>query len=307
MSGIIVLWVGPAIDSSWEQWLTGCHIDYRAFGVACADGQSSPSLILVNVIGAPAERAVALVRQCAATVTGPAVLIAVTLERGSTTDLLAAGAHDVVSIAEREEMWYRLQRWRRFAEQRKLCTRWARHALDLGWQLTASMRELDALRAAAQCDAVTGLANRRRFEIDVGYAISFAERYGGCVSLIMADVDGFAGVNDAAGRAGGDAALRQIARLFVTRVRRVDHVARVGSDELAVILPHTGLRPAADVAERLRVTVEMLQVAPAVSVTVSLGVAAVDPAANSSGESLIERADRALGVAKQAGKNRVVA
>jgi diguanylate cyclase (GGDEF)-like protein len=100
-------------------------------------------------------------------------------------------------------------------------------------------------------DALTGLANRRRWDTELARACADAARTGATLSVIIVDVDRFKAVNDACGHAGGDAALRAIAALLTTRLRRNDVAARIGGDEFAVLLVGTDAAGASHLAEEV--------------------------------------------------------
>ena len=105
----------------------------------------------------------------------------------------------------------------------------------------------------ALVDGLTGLANRRQADETLASELARAERLGGPVGLILADVDDFKAVNDRHGHPTGDIVLRDLAETFRETVREIDTAARWGGEEFAVILPGTDLEGAAQLAERLRV------------------------------------------------------
>ena len=161
----------------------------------------------------------------------------------------------------------------------------------------------------ALVDDLTGLANRRQAEEALGSELARAERLGGSVSLILADLDDFKAINDRHGHPTGDVVLREFADALRETVREIDLAVRWGGEEFAVILPGTDLEGAAQLAERLRVAVAARQL---VSLTGEpLRVTASFGAGSSGGttglEELLEIADDALYRAKRAGKNRVYA
>ena len=163
-------------------------------------------------------------------------------------------------------------------------------------------------RQANFCDHLTGIANRRAFFEAAELELARRNRQLREISLIMIDIDHFKRVNDTYGHPSGDAVLRQLATSLAATFRQVDVVARLGGEEFAVLLPSTDLQSAAAVADRLRRLVESQ---PAIAddgthirYTISAGVAAMDETVSSL-DALIERADRALYVAKNAGRNRI--
>jgi diguanylate cyclase (GGDEF)-like protein len=136
---------------------------------------------------------------------------------------------------------------------------------------------LDRLERLSHEDPLTGLANRRRWDAELGSVCADARRRGIGVAVILVDIDHFKRVNDRHGHAGGDETLRAVATLLADRVRGEDLVARLGGDEIGVLLPGAALPQAVELAERLRT--EALRLHPAGltegELSVSLGVAAV--------------------------------
>lgn len=165
------------------------------------------------------------------------------------------------------------------------------------------------LHEAALTDALTGLPNRRQAMESMHMEWSAAVRHHRPFTLMIIDVDGFKAINDAHGHDVGDIALRHAAEALRGAVRTQDLVCRTGGDEFLVLCPDTELAPALVVAERLRVAVEAVPVetgGPRLFLTASVGVCTRTPdMANV--ESLIKGADEGLYLAKQRGRNRVVA
>ena len=133
---------------------------------------------------------------------------------------------------------------------------------------------LQRLERQSQEDALTGVANRRRWDTELSSACDTAREACTSVAVVLVDLDHFKQVNDHHGHAGGDAALRQIAALLQDRVRTGDLVARLGGDELALLLPGVDLERATAVAEDVRLAATQLQLAgfPGLRLTLSLGV-----------------------------------
>ncbi len=159
-------------------------------------------------------------------------------------------------------------------------------------------------------DELTGLPNRRLFDRRLERAIAWADRYGHELSVLALDIDHFKHLNDANGHAAGDTALVALAETLGSSLREVDTAARVGGEELWVLLPDTRLDAAVDVAEKLRLAVAALDVPGAAGqplghFSVSIGVAT--RATTESRGSLLERADEALYRAKRDGRDRVAA
>jgi diguanylate cyclase (GGDEF)-like protein len=103
-------------------------------------------------------------------------------------------------------------------------------------ELTQSAARIEELEQSAHEDALTGLLNRRGFERAFIRTIAYLKRYGGSAALIYLDLDRFKPVNDQHGHAAGDVVLQEIARLIASSVRASDIVARIGGDEIAVLL-----------------------------------------------------------------------
>jgi diguanylate cyclase (GGDEF)-like protein len=184
-------------------------------------------------------------------------------------------------------------------------------ALWLGSQASIALENVRLHRLVARqasTDGLTELANRREFEDSLANEISRAERFGGSLALILADLDNFKQVNDRFGHQAGDEVLRSFADILRETVRDIDVAARYGGEEFAILLPQTDIVGAEALAERLREAVESRAMAEAhdepVTVTSSFGVASFPEAGT--GPGLFAAADEALYRAKRAGKNCVV-
>ena len=163
----------------------------------------------------------------------------------------------------------------------------------------------------AMFDSLTGVRNRRCFDLELRRDLKIARRYGGDLSLIVIDVDHFKAVNDQHGHAVGDEVLGAIAhRLESLLPRDTDWLARVGGEEFAAVLPQTRLRGATKVAESLRAGVESQPIATHVGlipIKISLGVSGNQRLIGQepSVEALLRRADACLYRSKRDGRNRV--
>jgi diguanylate cyclase (GGDEF)-like protein len=156
----------------------------------------------------------------------------------------------------------------------------------------------------AMTDALTGLFNHRYFQERIEREIKLADRNNNQVSLILLDIDHLKRINDSHGHRCGDNALCHVANVMQTCVREVDICARYGGEEFVLILPQCGREDAITVAERLREAIASTSLPKIGQVTASVGVATY-PSAAKSKEELIEMADRAMYLAKAAGRNRV--
>jgi diguanylate cyclase (GGDEF)-like protein len=159
----------------------------------------------------------------------------------------------------------------------------------------------------AATDPLTGLLNRRegirRFERE----ISLSKRGNLPLSVIIIDIDLFKQVNDNFGHQAGDAAIKRVADILVATLRRYDIICRYGGEEYLVVLPATGLPRAFATAERIRGIVAKETIATGtgreIKLTISSGVSALQ--ADDSMDSLVYRADNALYIAKEEGRNQV--
>lgn len=168
------------------------------------------------------------------------------------------------------------------------------------------------LKKMAMQDGLTGLANRRLFDIVLNDEFNRAMRNNNSLALIMIDVDSFKQYNDTYGHPAGDECLKKIAQAVKSNQNRSgDLTARYGGEEIAVLLPDTDITGAVAVAERVRLAVRELQIAHAKSevgvVTVSCGVEAILPIRKQHIPSdLVHGADKALYLAKSGGRDHVV-
>jgi diguanylate cyclase (GGDEF)-like protein len=159
----------------------------------------------------------------------------------------------------------------------------------------------------AMTDSLTELPNRRAFDRETGRSMAQISRSAQPASVELLDIDRFKSVNDRFGHAAGDDVLRMIARVTPTILRAGDYVARVGGEEFGLLFPNTPVAQVIPVVERLREAIaanDAVRVdGDKVTVTVSVGVAALDPF--SKFDISWRRADMALYRAKRSGRNRV--
>ncbi len=161
------------------------------------------------------------------------------------------------------------------------------------------------LQTFATIDALTGCYNRRYFLEQSGKETSRGCRHGYLQALLYLDIDHFKKVNDTYGHQVGDRVLMQFALECKNLFRDGDIIGRLGGEEFAILLPHTSIKAAIQVAERLRQRIEDMEVKAReiVKVTTSIGVSAVGDGIDL--EESIRRADVALYIAKSAGRNQV--
>ncbi|KUZ65764.1 diguanylate cyclase [Burkholderia ubonensis] len=165
------------------------------------------------------------------------------------------------------------------------------------------------LREHANCDGLTGIANRRFFEERLRDEFARWQRYGGNLSVLLFDLDHFKTINDRFGHAVGDAVLREMALRVAAIVRAQDTFCRFGGEEFALLLPCTDLAEAMLVAEKVRCAIGATPVdaeGVRVPVTASVGGASAHAGAQTC-DVLVNEADAALYRAKRLGRDRSVA
>ena len=181
--------------------------------------------------------------------------------------------------------------------------------LEMSRDLASANRELEKL---SRQDGLTGIANRRYFDSYLVTEVRRGARERQPLSLILSDVDHFKAFNDCYGHQAGDDCLRRVAAALSSAGRRpADLAARYGGEEFAMVLPGTALEGAVDVAQAVSRVIESLGIPHARSavnakVTLSQGIVSLTPEKETSSEDLIQRADQALYLAKQQGRNRYV-
>jgi diguanylate cyclase len=186
----------------------------------------------------------------------------------------------------------------------------------LNTRLDESNREIEGLRVEvsraredALADGLTGLTNRRGFDIALAACLEASTPADRRPSLLIADIDHFKRVNDSYGHLFGDKVIRAVAKVLKDNVKGRDTAARYGGEEFVVLLPNTPIEGARSLAEQIRTTVERCRIKRADNqelignVTVSLGVACHNPGESAS--EFVARADSALYASKSQGRNRV--
>ncbi len=253
--------------------------------------------------------------------------------------LTAPGISTIAAdLLEREEGYFEYER---DGETMLITTR---HIPDLGWHVIVEQSEAHALRGLwrglftnmavgfviicltivviyyavslyqrrledmAVTDKLTGIGNRQMFELELDQAVRLRRRLGQTFSVVLFDIDHFKQINDSFGHLKGDEVIRKVADAAGRVIRRSSAICRWGGEEFIVLLHGCALKDALEVAERMRATVAaepLFTPDDATRVTISLGVAEV--VGDETGEHVLAHADHALYVAKQAGRNRVVA
>ncbi|MBN2091419.1 GGDEF domain-containing protein [candidate division KSB1 bacterium] len=162
------------------------------------------------------------------------------------------------------------------------------------------------LSLLAYYDQLTGLFNRRFYDLNLEREIKTAQRQKSQVALIMIDIDHFKKFNDTYGHQKGDEVLEGVSGIIRSRIRETDFACRYGGEELVVILPNTTTAEAQKVAEKIRRSVaELSPIQFDVQVTISLGVAGSSLLLNTP-DLLFKAADKAVYQAKECGRNRVM-
>ena len=167
---------------------------------------------------------------------------------------------------------------------------------------------LDGLCELSSRDALTGLANRRQFELALASEVDRVARAGEPAMVLMIDIDHFKKVNDTHGHQAGDLVLKAVAQGLQECIRPMDTLARFGGEEFAMILPNCPPSFGQTVAERVRLRVHGKAISIGaghdVFITVSIGGAFAPQWVRSSSTLWVDRADQQLYRAKAAGRNR---
>ena len=162
----------------------------------------------------------------------------------------------------------------------------------------------------ADRDSLTGAYNRRYFERILLAEVARHQRYSENLSLLILDIDHFKNINDTYGHLKGDEVLRAIVSVITTTIRQTDYCVRYGGEEFVILLPHTSNNNAVWLAERLRKKTQKLTFKNGkerFSITASIGVASLAVGECKNGLTLTNEADMALYMAKNSGRNKVMA
>lgn len=178
--------------------------------------------------------------------------------------------------------------------------------IDIIFQMVRMQEELTS---QAYFDELTTLTNRRRFRETLDNEVRHAIRHNQPLSLIMIDIDHFKSTNDTYGHMGGDIILRQVADILKKNTYQQDLAARYGGEEFVLLMPNTDCDKAAAAGEKIREIIKKTQwriSAEDFSLTVSMGLDTIDANSPSEPDELIQRADAALYIAKERGRDRLV-
>lgn len=180
------------------------------------------------------------------------------------------------------------------------------HCLSLMLDISVQKASEERIVYLAEHDALTGLINRRRFQEELEKHIAYCERYGPQGALLFIDLDQFKYINDTYGHQTGDEYLVQVAHRLKNILRRTDILGRLGGDEFGVILPHVDHQEAEQTTRALLDSLardELVYDGHVSHVSASIGVHVFDAGAATPSE-LLARADTAMYMAKEAGRNR---
>ena len=184
----------------------------------------------------------------------------------------------------------------------------ARLTMELQKENQEIARQNRMLAHETNTDPLTGLNNRRSFETRAVEEVSRAVRNERQLGLLVIDIDDFKAINDTYGHLLGDEAIRSVAEIIRQNIRKYDYSFRYGGEEFVIIVPETEFKDVCKIAERLRASVEQLELKAddqAFSVTVSIGISYLKSGENAKWEELFEEADAKVYEAKQKGRNMV--
>ena len=169
-----------------------------------------------------------------------------------------------------------------------------------------NIKLFEKMQRQATMDGLTGLMNYRTFYEALEKELWRSRRYGGTISLIMADIDNLKHINDRHGHRAGDKVIKETSQRIKECIRQIDMAARYGGDEFAVILPNTEIEEATMVSDRI---VDAVSHAPVcwqqIEIPLSISIGVGQYGVDSNPEDITSRSDEALYSAKQAGKNTI--
>jgi diguanylate cyclase (GGDEF)-like protein len=223
-------------------------------------------------------------------------------ERGGVAEAIRLGADDyLMKPLNRHELEARLVVASRITELYR----------ELANQQVELERLNSQLFRQARIDGLTQVGNRLKMREDLDILFARVAEQGESFCAVMCDVDHFKLYNDQYGHLQGDEVLKKIARTLVQGCRPNDEIYRYGGEEFLLVMPEQSIEAACAAAERHRARIEQLAIpnigSPAATVTISAGVASINPSSGPSIKEWLESADGALYRAKQLGRNRVIA
>ncbi len=254
--------------------------------------RSPPDLILLDLVmpGLNGLEFLKRFREATGDDFTPVIVVTGEAEHGTLVEAMSAGATDFL-----RKPW----------DKAELEAR-TRNMLSLRRSYLTLQQKNEELRILATEDALTGVLNRRAFGKAMESELERMRRLGGDGCLLMMDIDFFKKINDVHGHGTGDDALRLFASHCREQLREIDLIGRLGGEEFAVFLPGTSSESAMIVADRLREELKGKRVRTetgAISMSVSIGLSEVQP--GDAFDDLARRADKALYVAKESGRDRV--
>lgn len=294
-----------AISAVIVQATTPLMVPSRA---ACFGYIFSVALVWTAALLSPPPNALALALLAAAGMAGLAVGMFYSALLAQASVFMSRAAELESALANLEESHEELEELHRDSHNRsKQLAALNDELLQMQFRLEDSYKQMERmnqqLHTLATTDGMTGIPNHRQFQEMLRKQMDQAIRYHHPLSLILLDVDNFKQYNDAFGHPAGDVVLKMLAEVLVSVTRAADIPARYGGEEFAIILPNTNISDAAELAERIRTSVEATTF-PARKITVSLGVSTY-PEHGTQPADLIAAADRALYTAKSTGRNGV--
>lgn len=180
---------------------------------------------------------------------------------------------------------------------------------DVVTEIDNLRKELEQVKEEAKIDTLTGIANRKTFDTELEAIIFSSREDKTSFSLLMLDIDHFKVFNDNFGHLVGDKVLRYVAATFKRNIKGNDFVARFGGEEFVIILPDTNISGAMTVAEQIRNAISSGKLITKGKVTsygkLTISIGATQFRASDLSHELVERADKALYIAKERGRNRV--
>ncbi len=194
----------------------------------------------------------------------------------------------------------------RVQETEKTIEDMSRRMTEIKDEAAQLKKKSDEIEYESLHDNLTGLYNRRAYDLRITETLANLERYNVPASLMICDIDYFKKINDTYGHKVGDLALKKLASLLQERLRVNDFIARYGGEEFAIILPHTDLNSAIHAGEGTRSYIDKFLFSykgDKIPLTISVGISSFRKGDDCN--SAFERADNALYLAKESGRNQV--